>query len=346
MITISTFEFIRRQLIDVNFNIIIHICGWIVASAALFIVYFTLFSYNMVCYLKEIADGIARISAGDFTTNIRVKDEDELSTIAYSINKMRSRINTSMEKEREVEKTKNELITNVAHDLKTPLTSIIGYLELLKYQKNLSLELQEKYITVAADKSKRLKLLMEDLFDYTRYDRNKVKLHLASIELGRFMEQLVDEFYPEISKYNLRCICDFPKDEIWILGDGQLLARGFGNILSNAIKYGHNGKVIKVVIEKVNENVVVSITNFGTLIPALQIHKIFNQFYRLENSRSEHTGGTGLGLAIAKNIVRMHNGEIRAKSDSDGTVFMVTLHIDKKRNVLNEQQYMEQKRCV
>ena len=299
-------------------------------SAILFTAYFILASHNMVNYLREIQTGIERIKDGDFDTNIRVINEDELSLMASSINEMRWTVKELMEKERMAEKTKNDLITNVAHDLRTPLTSIIGYLELLKKDDNLPIETRRKYLGVVYDKAKRLQGLVVDLFDYTRYVKDGVSVRKGTLELNRFLEQLLEEFYPSFQEEQLECTVHLSKEDIYLQADGELLVRAFGNLIANAIKYGSDGKLVIVETKVAEDWAIVSITNFGQIIPKQELNKIFEKFYRVEASRSLNTGGTGLGLAITKNIISMHQGTIAVKSDENGTVFEVCLPMKEK----------------
>ena len=247
--------------------------------------------------------------------------------MADSINEMRITIKDLMEKERMAEKTKNDLITNVAHDLRTPLTSIIGYLELLRKNEELESDTRKRYIQIVYDKSKRLQNLVVDLFDYTRYVKTGVQANKNKLELNHFIEQLVEEFYPNFQDNHLECDMKIWENNIYLLADGELLSRAFGNLLANAIQYGSDGKLVIVKTEVVGEKAKVSIVNFGQIIPKNELNKIFEKFYRVEASRSMSTGGTGLGLAITKNIIVLHQGKIRVQSDENGTVFEVYLPI-------------------
>lgn len=293
----------------------------------LFMLLFLMFSYDTVQYMKEIIIGIERMKNGDMETEIRVEGEDELAVIAGSINEMRMQISSENETKRLAEQTKDELITNVAHDLRTPLTSIIGYLDLVKREDFLTPAQQKKYIGIVYDKAKSLETLIKDLFDYTRYDKDKMKIHLDYLDLNQFMEQLVDEFYPSFAEKGLICKKEISKTELPIYGDGELLARAIGNLISNAIKYGADGKMVEIYSRREQDYAVVSIVNYGRIIPKDDLEKIFDKFYRVENSRSLKTGGTGLGLAIAKNIVGLHDGKITASSGTEGTVFQIELPI-------------------
>lgn len=297
----------------------------LIFALILFSILFLMISYDTIQYIKEIIIGIERMKNGDMETGIRVAGEDELAVIANSINEIRMQIASENETKRLAEQTKDELITNVAHDLRTPLTSIIGYLDLVKRDDFLTPAQQKKYIGIVYDKAKSLETLIKDLFDYTRYDKDKMKIHRDYLNLNQFMEQLVDEFYPSFTEKDLVCKKEISKEELCILGDGELLARAIGNLISNAIKYGADGKMVEIYTKKEGTKAVVSIVNYGRIIPNEDIDKIFDKFYRVESSRSLKTGGTGLGLAIAKNIIGLHHGTIHAKSSTDGTVFQIVL---------------------
>lgn len=304
----------------------------LIFALILFSILFLMISYDTIQYIKEIIIGIERMKNGDMETGIRVAGEDELAVIANSINEMRMQIASENETKRLAEQTKDELITNVAHDLRTPLTSIIGYLDLVKREDFLTPAQQKKYIGIVYDKAKSLETLIKDLFDYTRYDKDKMKIHKNHLNLNQFMEQLIDEFYPSFTEKELVCKKEISKSELFICGDGELLARAIGNLISNAIKYGADGKLVEIDTKKDGEKAVINIVNYGRIIPNEDIDKIFDKFYRVESSRSLKTGGTGLGLAIAKNIVGLHEGTISARSSVDGTVFQIVLPLAKEQN--------------
>ena len=233
-----------------------------------------------------------------------------------------------MDKERESERTKNELITNVAHDLRTPLTSIIGYLELLSNGASLSPEMQKKYIDIVYIKAKRLEKLIEDLFGFTKMNYGKISMNVGKVDIVKLLGQLLEEFYPSFADKDLTYELTSNVPALTITADGNLLARLFDNLINNAIKYGAEGKKVLVKVNAESEIVTVSVVNFGYVIPPEELPLIFNKFYRVEHSRSSTTGGTGLGLAIAKNIVDMHGGTITVTSDLNGTVFSVKLKIN------------------
>lgn len=236
----------------------------------------------------------------------------------------------TIEKEKAAILAKNEqlrsnLLRAISHDLRTPLTSIIGYLELLSGKVEIPAEMQKKYIDIAYAKSKRLEKLIEDLFGFTKMNYGKVAMHVSKVDIVKLLSQLLEEFYPSFKDKNLSYELQSNVPGKVITADGNLLARLFDNLINNAIKYGADGKRVLVQIHAEEEVVTVSVTNYGYVIPADELPLLFNKFYRVEQSRSTNTGGTGLGLAIAKNIVDMHGGTIQVTSDLNGTVFTVRL---------------------
>ncbi len=291
---------------------------------------FLFLQHKSMVYMGKISAAVQNISQGDLNTSIEVVGDDEFSAMAANLNKMVGDIRELMDRERESEKTKNELITNIAHDLRTPLTSIIGYLELLSGEKGESLprDMERKYIGIAYVKAKRLENLIEDLFGFTKMTYGKVAMKVAPVDIIKLLEQLLEEFYPSFADKNLVYELKSNVAGQVITADGNLLARLFDNLINNAIKYGAEGKRILVRVHATEEIVTVSVTNYGYVIPEEDIPLLFNKFYRVEQSRSLATGGTGLGLAIAKNIVDMHGGTIQASSGLSGTTFTVKLKVN------------------
>lgn len=296
----------------------------IAAGIVLFITYFLMLTKKFITYIKEMIDGINQISQGNFNNRIEINNEDEFALLADKLNQMADDIKEIMENERRSEYAKNELITSVAHDLRTPLTSIIGYLDLVS-SKELPLDTQRKYIDIAYNKSKRLEKLIEDLFTYTKFNFGEVKANYTEVDMVKLINQLVDEFYPSFAECNLEYEFRSLTPTAVIKADGNLLARALANLISNAIKYGRDGKNILIELNKGTNGVVIKVTNFGDIIPIEDLERIFQRFYRVESSRSSETGGSGLGLAIAQSIIEMHGGSIFAQSDEAGTVFTVQL---------------------
>ena len=300
---------------------------YLILGILLFSVTFMILQEPYIRYISKISEAVKNISEGDLNTAIDVIGDDEFSGMAANLNHMAADIKQLMEKERESERTKHDLITNVAHDLRTPLTSIIGYLELLTNNQQIPADMQHKYIEIAYGKSRRLQKLIEDLFGFTKLNYGKIAMHVGQIDIVKLLGQLVEEAYPNFVEKGLSYDLQSNVPAKIINADGNLLARLFDNLIGNAIKYGADGKRVLVKIHAESETVTVSVTNYGYVIPADELPLIFNKFYRVEQSRSSSTGGTGLGLAIAKEIVDMHGGTISVASDLNGTVFTVKLQV-------------------
>lgn len=227
---------------------------------------------------------------------------------------------------RENEQKKDELIVYLAHDIKTPLTSMIGYLSLLSEIKDMPQEQRNRYIGIALDKSYRLEYLINELFDVARFNSEKIVLEKEEINLNLMLEQIADDFYPTLKEINKKI--NFTSDEKTILyADPDKLSRLFNNLIKNAVNYSKENTDIDISILNKENQATVKITNKGKQIPKEKLDKIFEKFYRLDSSRTSKTGGSGLGLAIAKEIVELHGGRIYAESDMKETTFSVILPI-------------------
>lgn len=227
---------------------------------------------------------------------------------------------------RENEQKKDELIVYLAHDIKTPLTSMIGCLSLLSEIKDMPQEQRNRYIDIALDKSYRLEDLINELFDVARFNSEKIVLEKEEINLNLMLEQIADDFYPTLKEMNKKI--NFTSDEKTILyADPDKLSRVFNNLIKNAVNYSKENTDIDISILNKENQATVKITNKGKQIPKEKLDKIFEKFYRLDSSRTSKTGGSGLGLAIAKEIVELHGGRIYAESDMKETTFSVILPI-------------------
>lgn len=227
---------------------------------------------------------------------------------------------------RENEQKKDELIVYLAHDIKTPLTSMIGYLSLLSEIKDMPQEQRNRYIDIALDKSYRLEDLINELFDVARFNSEKIVLEKEEINLNLMLEQIADDFYPTLKEMNKKI--NFTSDEKTILyADPDKLSRVFNNLIKNAVNYSKENTDIDISILNKENQATVKITNKGKQIPKEKLDKIFEKFYRLDSSRTSKTGGSGIGLAIAKEIVELHGGRIYAESDMKETTFSVILPI-------------------
>ncbi|MDW2798595.1 HAMP domain-containing sensor histidine kinase [Clostridium boliviensis] len=310
-----------------TFDVVV-ILIYVVFGIGIFAVTFLLLQEKSMRYIGKISDAMQRISKGDLNITVGIEGDDEFSVMAASLNKMVEDLRDLMDKEREAERTKNELITNIAHDLRTPLTSIIGYLELLSKEGEIDQEIQKRYIGIAYVKTKRLEKLIEDLFGFTKLNYGKISMNVTKVDVIKLLSQLLEEFYPSFMDKNLSYELQSNVPAQIVSADANLLARLFDNLINNAIKYGADGKRILVKVHGTEELVSIQVVNYGYVIPEEELPLIFNKFYRVEQSRSTNTGGTGLGLAISKNIVDMHGGSIQVTSDLSGTVFTVKLKTD------------------
>ena len=300
----------------------------ILAGILIFTVSFLILENKEINLIAEIYDGIKKLSGGDLNVHVNVVGDDEFSEMALEINHLGEEIKNLIERERKSEKTKHELITNIAHDLRTPLTSIIGYMELLHTRDDLTEEQRSQYTGIVLTKAKRLEHLIEDLFGLTKLNYGRITMSVERIDVVNLLAQLLEEAYPAFAENHLEYELKTNERKIEINGDGNLLARLFDNIISNAVKYGKEGKKIITEIEGKEKCVTVTVTNYGKMIPKEELPFIFEKFYRVEQSRSEQTGGTGLGLAIARDIAQLHGGDIQAESSLKGTKFIIRLPRD------------------
>lgn len=227
---------------------LIRVLIFVLLGIAVFSVSFLFLQRRTMRYMAEISQAMQNISEGDLNTAVEIIGDDEFSQMAESLNKLAENIRELMDKEREAERSKNELITNIAHDLRTPLTSIIGYLELLSNSRQTVTEpeIQKKYIDIAYTKAKRLEKLIEDLFGFTKMTYGKVSMKVGQVDIIKLLSQLLEEFYPSFADNNLtyELTSDVPAQ--MICADANLLARLFDNLINNAIKYGAEGKRIQV----------------------------------------------------------------------------------------------------
>ena len=308
---------------------------FVLLGILLFSLVFLLLQRKMARDIETIAHAVKQISEGDLSTRLELEGEGELTDLAENLNRMEEDIQELIDKERTSEQSKTDLITNVAHDLRTPLTSILGYLELLRKNQKLSPEMQQKYLDIAYNKSVRLQKLIEELFGFTKLSYGKINMNVAKVDIVELLAQLLEESYPNFEKNGLSYDFVSNRKSQIIEADGDLLARLFDNLIGNAIKYGKEGKRVRVHLRADREIVTIKIVNYGYVIPANELPLIFDRFYRTDHSRTNASGpgGTGLGLAIVKNITDMHHGTVSVSSDLSGTVFTVRLkiHFDGER---------------
>lgn len=248
----------------------------------------------------------------------------EYAEIAVQMTQIKTKMERNARIMKEEEARKNDMITYLAHDLKTPLTSIIGYLSLLDEARDMPSQQREKYTNIVFEKSLLLERLIQEFFDITRYNLNQIILEKETLDLSYMLVQMADEFYPILQKWKNSIELDVGEG-ITVYGDTVKLARVFQNILKNAAAYSYPESVIRVKAEKDDKEVRVTIENAGKTIPKEKLPVLFDKFYRADEARSGNTGGAGLGLAIAKEIVVLHGGSITAESENEKTTFLISL---------------------
>lgn len=275
-----------------------------------FILCFYFLTKRKMQEIESISSGLREIAKGNLSFRIQEKSKDEVGSLATNINYMAKELYQMIEKQKKIEKMKDELITNVSHDLRTPLTSIMGYMRLVKdhnYQDTAQLN---EYVNIAYGKSEQLKKLIEDLFDFTRLNQAGIKLTKEQVSLNQMLEQLIEELVPIANENEVVFQKEIPNERISMGIDPDLMVRALENIIMNAIKHSvHPGK-IKVKLQKNEQAVQMIVSNPCEPLLEEEVNRLFERFYRVDYARSSGKGGAGLGLAITKNIIELHHGTI------------------------------------
>ncbi|WP_338541539.1 HAMP domain-containing sensor histidine kinase [Paenibacillus tundrae] len=288
------------------------------------ILFFFWFTKPYVTYFKDISAGIRHLANGDFQHRVQISSKDELGTIAEDINLASLKLKEVVERGDFAENSKDQLVVNLAHDLRTPLTSVLGYLDLLVKDDQLTEEQVRHFTSIAYTKSQRLEKLIDDLFEITRMNYGMLPLEKKRLDISELLRQLNEELYPVFEKNHLVTRLNMDP-ELIISGDGELLARVFENLLINAARHGKDGLYVDINGRNEAGQVIVQVMNYGGYIDAEDLPHIFDMYYTGDRSRTPQEGGTGLGLFIAKNIVEQHDGAISAQSDVVRTVFEIRL---------------------
>lgn len=295
----------------------------LLAIVAVFLVVLRIYLKGFTKYFNEINRGI------DALTDENAEDvvlSPELAAIEKKINYMKHTLKQRKLQTELAEQRKNDLVVYLAHDLKTPLTSVIGYLTLLRDESKISEELKEKYLSISLEKAERLEDLINEFFEITRFNLSNITLEYSRVNLTRLLEQLTYEFKPMLLEKNLTCELEIAPDTM-MKCDANKMQRVFDNLLRNAVNYSFDDGTIHIAVTQNDNHMIIKFTNCGNTIPQEKLERIFEQFYRLDAARSSRNGGAGLGLAIAKEIVELHKGTITAKSDNEVTEFEVTIPI-------------------
>ena len=292
-------------------------------SLALFII--VLIQYRqLISYLSGVSASISAIGSNAE----QIEFPSILRELQDSIRVVNENIQHKEITARKAEQRKNDLVVYLAHDLKTPIASIIGYLILLRDEKQLSSELRDRYVNTVLSSSERLDDLINEFFEITRFNLSHITLEYSKIDLTRLLQQLTFEFRPLLAKKNLTCTLDVP-NKMELRCDRDKIERVFDNLLRNAVSYSFSGTEVHISAKVRDKNTHLTVTNRGNTIPKDKLERIFEQFFRLDVARSSKTGGSGLGLAIAKQLIELHRGEISAKSENELISFTVTIPFDK-----------------
>ena len=294
---------------------------FIVLSLILFAIILRFYLNEFSKYFKEINRGIDALieeNTGDIVLSSELTvTEKKINHIKHTL--AQRKLATELAKQR-----KNDLVVYLAHDLKTPLTSVIGYLTLLRDESQISEELREKYLSISLEKAERLEDLINEFFEITRFNLSDITLEYSRVNLTRLLEQLTYEFKPMLLEKNLKCELEIASN-VMLKCDVNKMQRVFDNLLRNAVNYSFDDGTIHIVATQNENNLSIKFTNCGNTIPQEKLERIFEQFYRLDTARSSRSGGAGLGLAIAKEIVELHNGTITAKSENEVIEFEVII---------------------
>ncbi len=298
--------------------------GFIVVVIVAFILIILTAINKRIEYLNYMTSQVKKISEIKYLDELIIKGNDELSELASSINIMSTRLKDSYELEKKNEQAKNELIVAVSHDLRTPLTSIIGYLELLNNKYTYGEE-QKEYLDIVYRKSLSLKKLMEELFEYTKLTNDYIILEKIPFNIAILINQIVGEHIPFFENKNIKVEIESFTQELWCEIDVHRLVRVIENIVKNAENYSFTGTTFKVYMMELNDNIKITFENIGPQIDKEDLEKMFEKMYRLDKSRASDNEGSGLGLAISKKIVELHGGELWCECQGNTIKFIMLL---------------------
>jgi signal transduction histidine kinase len=296
-------------------------------SILIFIFLFLLLTKKKIYYITEIASGVKIISKGNLDYRVGVRGNDELTLLAKELNYMTCELKDYFEREKNREKSRSEMMISVSHDLKSPLTSVIGYLSLLKDKEYDGDEAMTDYVERAYNKSLKIKELLQELLDFASLTYEDIKLNKQIISLKHLLEQLISEYTGFFEQNALRMVADLTGGNAYTEVDPDYMIRVFDNLFSNSLRYSLKPGEIRIALECRDGSLVFSITNKCEKMEHEKLERLFDKFYRLEKSRSVETGGTGLGLAIAKRITELHGGKIWAEYLNGEITFFVTLPV-------------------
>ncbi|MFS0837066.1 ATP-binding protein [Paenibacillus sp. 1P03SA] len=297
----------------------------VIAGIATFLGLFYWITRRKMQIIEEMAQGLVQMSQGNLAHRVPERSRDELGVLAGHMNSMAFDLEHSLEEERKSQRLKNELITNVSHDLRTPLTLIIGYLRLLKDKEYKDEEQASNYMQIAYGRAEKLKILIDDLFEFSRMTNEGVPLAKKSVCVNDLIYQLSEEYITIAEQNGLSLRLVLPPMRLFVSMDPDQMIRVFENLLTNAVKYSSKPGTIEVIVREEDQDVKVTVINESTVLETAELDRLFDRFYRMDTARSSDTGGSGLGLAIARSIVEAHGGRIWAESRGSSIMFHVKL---------------------
>lgn len=285
-----------------------------------------LFSRNMIKRFQRLYYAMSQFSLGNTKLNVKEDKKDEIGELAHHFNKMVDKITLQVTQQQEEEKRRKELVSNISHDLRTPLSSIVGYTESLRDEVYDSKEEEKKYLDIVYKKALYMEQLLAKLLDFSRLENNRLVLSKTKVDIGELIRELLIEYLPSLTEKDIDLIADLPEVKIELIVDEAQLSRVIRNLVDNAIQYGSGGKVIKVTLSQQEKSVQISVSDRGQGIPKEELPYVFDRFYRGDKGRNTKSRGMGLGLAIVKEIVTKHGGKVEAISEVGiGTTMKVTL---------------------
>ncbi|MFE8702068.1 ATP-binding protein [Cytobacillus sp. FJAT-54145] len=303
-----------------------------VIGLIVFYIFFYFLTRIKIKQLEKLSKGFTELAEGNLSFRAKVKGKDEISQLAEQMNEMMDKLQTSKEEELRLQQFKTELITNVSHDLRTPLTSVIGYLSLLKDQMDMTNEDKAEYTEIAHKKAEQLSSLVNDLFEFTKLSNRDLPILKEPLSINQLLAQLLDEYEYMFTSHDMHVKKHIPSQNTVIHGDAQKLVRLFENMFRNAMDHGVKPGEIHVKLSVHERNAVIEIKNDSrNTLTKQECENIFERFYKKDESRS--TGnGSGLGLAIAKEIVELHQGDIKAHSEDKKVTFIIMLPLSESKN--------------
>ncbi|MHC1685132.1 MAG: sensor histidine kinase [Clostridiaceae bacterium] len=277
--------------------------------------------------IHNISKNIEEVIKGNFNERVRIQDYNKtVKSLIVNLNRLIDEFQRIVSLNKQYEEDRKKMISNISHDFRTPLTSMLGYIEMLKDDKNLSEDNRVKYLEVVSSKGETLRSLIEDFFNLAKIDSKDITIDSKKINITEIMRQCVLSFLNDFEVSGIEPAIDIPDKDIFIEADEKAILRILQNLITNSLKYGSEGKVIGIKLQESTDSVIIEIYDKGKGIPEEEIPYIFKRLYTVDKSRNSKLKGSGLGLTIVKKLVEKHGGTIMVNSiPYEKTVFRVVL---------------------